>query len=154
MRTLSRKVSTIALGSLLAVMTSAAPILTNPAGAKSPVSPEASLSLDINKVGEDIANAINSAENRDAFVKDVRNKVYYRFDQKYNVMVFNLNQDHWHDLEGGVHYESADYHGIPYGVWVFEGGKFQNKGEGGYINWAFEGDFGRSGDGGKWVDFW
>lgn len=157
---LNRQMSKVLLGGILVAMSSTAPALANPAAAGaaasasggSPVS--AQVTVDANKIGEDIANAISSADNRDAFVKDVRNRVYYRFKEEYNVMVFNLNQDHWHDLEGVVHYESANYHGIPYGVWVFERGVFQNKGDGGYINWAFAGERHRSGDGGKWVDFW
>lgn len=160
---LNRKVSKIAvLGGILIATAGIAPAQANPAagaaaasGATSGGSPvQVNVDVDVREISRDIANAVSSADNRDAFVKDVRNRVYYGFKQKYNVMVFNLNQDHWYNLEGEVFYHSVYYGGIPYGIWVFEGGVFQNKGDGGFINWAFEGDFHRSGDELKWVDFW
>ncbi len=32
-----------------------------------------------------------------------------------------------------------------FGIWVFEDGEFTNKGDGGWINWAFRGWFDRDG---------
>lgn len=32
-----------------------------------------------------------------------------------------------------------------YGIWAFENGEFTNKGDGGWINWAFKGSFDRDG---------
>ena len=42
-------------------------------------------------------------------------------------------------LQGVQYFETFNYSGVPYGVWVFESGKFVKPGDGGYINWAYVG---------------
>ena len=60
-------------------------------------------------------------------------------------MVFNLSQGYHNGLRGVKFYGSANYHGVIYGIWVFESGQFTNQGDGGWINWAFKGWFDRNG---------
>lgn len=103
------------------------------------------IGIDVLGIGQAIGGAISSAENRDAFVKNVLNTVWYGAGERYNVMVFNLNVDHEERLSGVQFYGSVNYDGIIYGIWVFESGTFENKGDGGYINWAFRGWFERDG---------
>lgn len=51
-----------------------------------------------------------------------------------------------------VYYDSVEYDGITFGIWVFEDGTFVNNGDGGYINWTFVGSFDRE-EGSGTVDF-
>ena len=101
--------------------------------------------FDVLGIGQAIAGAVNVHQNRDAFVKNLANTAFYNAHQRYHVMVFNLNIAHAYSLRGVRAYGSADYHGIVFGVWVFESGWFENRGDGGYINWAFIGRFDRNG---------
>lgn len=101
--------------------------------------------IDLLGIGQAISDAITAAENRDAFVKNLLNTAWYAAGEKYNVMVFNLDVDHDENLENVQLYGSSTYEGIIYGIWVFESGTFENKGDGGYINWAFRGWFERDG---------
>lgn len=103
------------------------------------------IGLDILGIGESIGGAISAAQNRDAFVINVRNTVWYNAGQRYNVMVFNLNVAHEERFSGVKFYGSVNYNGIIYGIWVFESGTFKNNGDGGYINWAFRGWYDRDG---------
>ncbi len=74
------------------------------------------------------------------------NQAFYNWGKKqYNVMVFNLSQDHEQRFKNVKYYTSANYHGITYGIWLFDEGTFKNKGDGGWINWAFRGRFDRDG---------
>lgn len=106
--------------------------------------------LDVLGIASTISDSISSAQNRDAFVINLANTAFYAAGSRYHVMVFNLNVEHAHGLEGVQSYGSASYDGIIFGIWVFEGGWFRNDGDGGYINWAFIGWFDRT-DG--FVDF-
>lgn len=101
--------------------------------------------FDVLGIANSISASISSAQNRDAFVKNLANTAFYAAQSKYHVMVFNLNVAHSHGLEGVKSYGSASYDGIIYGIWVFEKGWFHNQGDGGYINWAFIGWFHREG---------
>ena len=70
------------------------------------------------------------------------------------VMVFNLSQPYDSSkLKGVIEFQTVDYHGINYGIWIFRGGEFTNRGDGGYINWAFWGSFERTGKSRKTVRF-
>lgn len=104
-----------------------------------------SVDIDVLGISEAIAGAISSAQNREGFVKNVRNTAFFKADAKYNVMVFNLSQAHRDRFQGVKLYASATYGDIVYGIWVFESGTFYNDGDGGYINWAFRGWFDRDG---------
>lgn len=105
-----------------------------------------------------INNAIKksslSSSDRAAFVKNLAKAAFYSVGGKYNVMVFNLEQPHSDGRLKGVQlYKSQKWGGTTYGIWVFERGTFINKGDGGYINWAFKGSFNRKGNQGKRVVF-
>ncbi|WP_346997255.1 stress protein [Bacillus velezensis] len=104
------------------------------------------IDVDLLGIGNSIADAIKSAQNRDGFVKNLMESLFYASGQKYNVMVFNLSQEYEDHFNGVQFYGSAVYDGITYGIWVFEDGSFTNKGDGGWINWAFRGWFDRDGD--------
>lgn len=104
------------------------------------------IDVDLLGIGNSIADAIKSSQNRDGFVKNLMESSFYASGQKYNVMVFNLSQEYEDHFNGVQFYGSAVYDGITYGIWVFEDGSFTNKGDGGWINWAFRGWFDRDGD--------
>ena len=47
-------------------------------------------------------------------------------------------------LQGVQFFDTFTYNNdVPYGIWVFESGKFVKPGDGGDINWAFIGKFQR-----------
>jgi hypothetical protein len=123
---------------------------TPPMAAKEPFTPEVgiSLSVDVDVLGiaEAIASSVSRGQNRSGFVKDLMEKSFYAADQKYNVMVFNMSQEYEDQFQGVQLYASTTYDtDIIYGIWLFESGDFTNKGDGGWINWAFRGWFDRDG---------
>jgi hypothetical protein len=107
----------------------------------------ASINVDVDVLGivNSIKSSIKSARNREGFVKNLCNTAFYSAKQRYNVMVMNLSQGHDSRLSGVKFYASANYDKVIYGIWVFESGTFTNKGDAGYINWAFRGGFQRNG---------
>ncbi|WP_339229789.1 stress protein [Oceanobacillus sp. FSL K6-2867] len=105
-------------------------------------------------IGEAIADAKKTADNRSGFVKGAMEKAFFEAGQQYNVMVMNLSQGYnSNQLQGVQYFDTVDYDGITFGVWVFEEGTFVNEGDGGYDNWAFRGWFERTGDDQKTVNF-
>ncbi|MFN2745743.1 MULTISPECIES: hypothetical protein [Bacillus] len=104
-----------------------------------------SIGLDLLGIGNSIRDAIVQSNNRSGFVKNCMETAFYSAGQRYNVMVFNLSQGYHNGLRGVKFYGSANYHGVIYGIWVFESGQFTNQGDGGWINWAFKGWFDRNG---------
>ena len=109
--------------------------------------------VDVLGIANAIANAVKTEQNRDGFVKNLSETTFYQAGQKYNVMVFNLNQEYEDRFNNTVFYGSAVYDGGTFGIWAFESGEFTNKGDGGYLNWAFKGAFTRDGDQGHHVTF-
>ena len=103
------------------------------------------VNFDVLGIANAISGSISAHQNRDAFVKNVAYTAFYNARQRYHVMVFNLNQAHAYRLRGVRFYGSANYNGIIFGVWVFRSGWFENRGDGGYINWCFIGRFHRNG---------
>lgn len=110
------------------------------------------------EVGKAIADAVASAQNREGFLQGLKEQAIQEGINRgggYNVMVFNLSQPY--DATGirntQKFFQQFDYDGIPYGVWIFKAGTFINNGDGGFINWAFEGRFTRTGDQGHTVIF-
>lgn len=95
--------------------------------------------LDVLGISQAIAQASKDARNRDGFVKNVRNMVFYEAGQKFNVVVMNLAVDHRTSLKDVQYYRSETYNGVIYGIWVFKSGEFYNQGDGGFINWAYHG---------------
>lgn len=66
--------------------------------------------------------------------------------KRYNVMLFNLNQNYTDRLHGVKLFARVDWDStIHYGLWIFDDGEFTNGGDGGWINWSFHGWFDRDG---------
>ena len=106
----------------------------------SPLTANVDFQVDVHKISSSISQAVKHARDRAAFVKNARNTAYYSGAlQRYNVMVFNLGVSHTTRLYGVKYYNSFNYNGVTYGVWVFTSGEFHNRGDGGYINWAYQG---------------
>jgi len=102
------------------------------------------VSIDVLGIAQAIANSVNYHKDRPGFVKNLMESTFYDAGQRYNVMVFNLNQEYKNRLRGVVFYGSTNYHGITFGIWAFQSGEFTNHGDGGWINWAFRGWFNRN----------
>ncbi|MEH2366456.1 hypothetical protein [Nostoc sp.] len=101
--------------------------------------------VDLLGIAGAIASSVNASQNREGFVKGLMEEAYFKADQKYNVMVFNLSQNYDENFNGVQLFAKADYNGVIYGIWAFENGEFTNQGDGGWINWAFKGNFDRDG---------
>jgi hypothetical protein len=107
-----------------------------------------------------IQKAINDAANRgDLLVsKIISAQAYDYWHRSYNVMVCNVDQNNdASQLRGVIAYFTYQCSGIGgvinFGVWFFESGMFVLRGDGGYENWAFSGNFKRTGKDGKTVVF-
>ncbi|MEU5209511.1 stress protein [Streptomyces sp. NPDC020742] len=135
----------------------AAPAAAAAAAGESPVSVGANanvnFNIDVLGIANKIEASIKTAQNREGFVKNLRESAFYAAGGQYNVMVHNLSQGYEDHLNGVKAYGSATYDGVIYGIWVFEDGEFTNQGDGGYINWAFRGWFDRP-DNGGYVKFY
>jgi hypothetical protein len=105
-------------------------------------------------VGVEIQKAVVQAKNRHGFVRQVMEVAAAPVQGKYNVLVFNTSQPYENRLGGVQRAIPVNYAGVPYVVWIFKNGTFVNKGDGGYINWAFKGNFKRSGKQGHTVNFY
>lgn len=81
---------------------------------------------------------------RDEYVKGLRDSYYVNFGGRYNTIAFNLHNAHSYHVYGLVHKSDHRYGLTRYRVLVFRNGWFNNRGDGGYINWAFRG---------KWVRY-
>ena len=122
--------------------------------AKEPPSVGANVDIDVNGIVKSITDAVSSAQNRGGFVKGALETAFNGAKRRHNVMVFNLNGGYdASGLQGVRDFHVYTYSGIPYGVWIFKSGTFVNQGDGGFINWAFEGRFTRTGKDGKTVVF-
>lgn len=111
------------------------------------------LAIDGAQLGLKINDLVVASRNRQGFVKGLMEQANYAARGKYNVMVFNMSQPYDRDIRGQKFFKQVNYQGVPYGIWIFEDGTFTNKGDGGYINWAFNGKFQRSGNQGHTVTF-
>ncbi len=103
------------------------------------------INVDVLKIADAIASAVNPNQGRDGFVKNLMETSFHNAGRRYNVMVFNLSQGYKYKFKSIVFYGSAVWKGITYGIWIFKSGEFTNKGDGGWINWAFRGWFDRDG---------
>ncbi|MET8981198.1 stress protein [Streptomyces sp. NPDC004539] len=103
--------------------------------------------LDISdRIYDVITDAIERNQNRSGYVKSLREGAFYDAGQRYNVMV--IKADHRYDSKfKRIVYDAKVKGGKypKYRVVVFESGVVVNKGDGGYINWAFRGWFKRDG---------
>jgi hypothetical protein len=89
-----------------------------------------------------------SASKREAFVKDLLNRLSLDLDKKnirLNILIFNLQQPCEQGLQGIKYYEGFDFDDTKYGVWFFESGTFVNLGQGTFQNWGMCGNFKHSG---------
>ncbi|MFD8542540.1 stress protein [Streptomyces sp. NPDC059649] len=155
---LKKSVAAVTLGAALTLAGAAFPAtataapVTAAAAAESPVTGSANanvnFNIDVLGIANKIESSIKTAQNREGFVKNLRESAFYAAGGQYNVMVMNLSQGYDHHLNGVKAYGSATYDGVIYGIWVFEDGEFTNLGDGGYINWAFQGWFDRPNNGG------
>lgn len=101
--------------------------------------------VDVLGIAGAIASSVNSDRDREGFVKGLMEEAYFKASQNHNVMVFNLSQNYDENFKGVKFFAKTNYNGITYGIWAFESGDFTNKGDGGWINWAFKGQFDRNG---------
>lgn len=94
----------------------------------------------------DIAiQAVEQSQNREGVVKSLMEGAWYQHDQGKNVLVMKADHPYDADLQG-VQLD-AIYHldGYPdFRVVVFDSGTVTNNGDGGYINWAFQGWYERT----------
>jgi hypothetical protein len=107
--------------------------------------------LDLNKIVNEIVGTIGANKNRGAWVKSLLEQTKSRTAGKYNVMVFNMRQNYeFNPPAGTFKFAQTTFNGgltgnITYGIWVFSSAAtFTNKGDGGFINWAFYGAFTRN----------
>lgn len=147
---LNRIGAVVASATLISVSTLTFSSTTSPASAQ--VGASVSANVDVNKVYGDITRGVLSLKNRDACVKAASEIAYSAVNQRYNVMVFNLSNDYSANLPGAI-FKQIQCAGKEFGVWIFKEGRFINKGDGGFINWAFQGNYKRTGNQGKTVIF-
>jgi hypothetical protein len=82
--------------------------------------------------------------NREGVVRSMLEGAWYKHDQGKNVLVMKADHPYTADLQGVT--LDATYHpsGYPsFRVVAFDSGTVTNNGDGGYINWAFQGWFDR-----------
>lgn len=105
-----------------------------------PISDAIELKREINEL-------VHKAENRSGFVKGLMESTVLEAKKRGgNVMVFNLSQEYETDIRNtAVFFDKVEYDGIFYGIWIFDKGTFKNKGNAGWMNWAFYGNFTRDG---------
>ncbi|WP_353856356.1 stress protein [Bacillus sp. Bos-x628] len=127
------------------VSTTVQPTVLNKIAESKAFSPNVNINFDVLGIANAIINAANANTNREGFVKGLMESAFYAAGSRYNVMVFNLSQGYETHFNGVKTFATVRYGGLTYGVWVFESGSFTNKGDGGYINWAFRGWFDRNG---------
>ena len=106
------------------------------------------IQIDTLHIAKYIRDASHHKRNRGAFVRDLLYTAFYRSGQEYNVIVFNLAEEHQQQLYGVNFYGSVAFtDGTRFGIWVFEHGKFENHGARGWHNWGMIGSFKKSKDG-------
>jgi hypothetical protein len=110
------------------------------------------LKLDLNQAVNDITRTIGAAKDRGAFVRALLEEVKSKTGGNLNIMVFNMQQNFdFNPPPNTFQFTQTTFNGglagnITYGVWVFNSAvTFTNRGDGGFINWAFFGVFTRNG---------
>lgn len=104
--------------------------------------------VDTLHIAKYLREAADVKRNRAAFVRDLLYTAFYKSGQGYNVIVFNLSEEHRQRLYGVLFYGSIQYSdGTRFGVWVFEHGVFENHGNRGWHNWGMIGSFKKSNNG-------
>lgn len=100
--------------------------------------------------GPAVANAINQIRtgDRGQFVQEAVTAAFDNDEGDYNVVLMNLSQGYdKFGLEGTHLYANVTWGSIRYGLWIVDAGTFKNTGDGGYINWGFQGWYDRPDDG-------
>ncbi|WP_084509462.1 hypothetical protein [Paenibacillus assamensis] len=110
--------------------------------ATSDVAPTPTAQSTITNVADGDITTMNA---REQFVKDTLYFYNNKWGNRYNVLVFNTQLGYERSFHGVKESAIVSYGSINYYVWVFENGTFRNKGDGGWINWAFLGNFTRNG---------
>lgn len=108
----------------------------------------AAIFIDPTLLASEIREAIVSSKNRAGFVvRAMEIAAFHAKEGKYNVLVFNTSQPYETDIRGEtVQYtQTFDYDGVPFIIWIFKKGKFVNKGDAGFNNWAMYGNFKKDG---------
>lgn len=97
--------------------------------------------------GVQVAQAINNLRegSRDAFTQKAVQEAFDKAGGQYNVVMMNLSAGHEERLNNVKLYANVKYGAVYYGLWIFEDGEFTNTGDGGFLNWAFQGWFDRDG---------
>ncbi|MEM7581297.1 MAG: hypothetical protein AAF316_15935 [Cyanobacteria bacterium P01_A01_bin.80] len=108
---------------------------------------------ELTKLYNTITDDISTIGNRDACVKAMLERTSSKVGKKRNVMIFNLSQDYSKSLKDYT-FRKFRCVGTTYGLWTFRSGTFINKGDGGYVNWGFSGNYRRTGTNGKTVKFY
>ncbi len=105
----------------------------------------AGIASDAFGIATEIRSIARKSQNRAGFVRQVMETAYGKARGRYNVLVFNESQLKTERLRGVKARIPVTYDGVPYIVYIFDRGTFVNRGDGGYINWAFKGKFKRQG---------
>jgi hypothetical protein len=105
-----------------------------------------------NQILDVVVAQVETNQNREGWLQSLQNAAWYQYDQGKNVMVIKADQ-YEGDLQGVQLDAIYKYPGLPdMRVLVFDSGSVTNTGDGGYINWAFQGWWDRP-DGGGTVNF-
>jgi hypothetical protein len=99
-----------------------------------------------NQILDVVVAQVETNNNREGWLQALQNAAWFQFDEGKNVMVIKADQ-----YEGNLQGVQLDaiykYPGLPdMRVLVFDSGTVTNTGDGGYINWAFQGWFDRTSD--------
>jgi uncharacterized protein involved in copper resistance len=99
-----------------------------------------------NQILDIVVAQVETDDNREGWLQALQNAAWYQFDESKNVMVIKADQ-YQGDLQGVQLDAVYKYPGLPdMRVLVFDSGSVTNTGDGGYINWAFQGWWDRPSD--------
>ncbi|MEL7245063.1 MAG: hypothetical protein AAGM40_22410, partial [Cyanobacteria bacterium J06573_2] len=106
----------------------------------------AGVGIDAANLGLEINKLVKTSRNREGFVRQALDVAYWAYKGRYNVVIFNNAQTKVDNFKGVKKVIPLDpYDGVYYTVYIFDRGTLINRGDGGYINWAFKGKFKRRG---------
>ncbi|MFF9647364.1 hypothetical protein [Kitasatospora aureofaciens] len=99
------------------------------------------------KLYDVINTAVQTRQNRGGYVKSLMEGAFYDARQQYNVVVIKAQHPYTANVSGVVYDAVAHGDGYPaFRVIVFQSGTVVNRGDGSWINWAFQGWFNRHGN--------
>lgn len=94
----------------------------------------------LEKIKKTIRDFAAAAQNESRFVSDLQQTVEQLKPDGYNVVVQSMGQLYEVRWINGVLFETVEKFGRRYGVWVFQCGEFENKGDQSPTSWAFSQD--------------